>query len=125
MFGPNARKVSATSEEKIEPVTPIKTAQMPNIVMLYSQYIEERKEQVSPNTYSMNYLVWLKRLKNPDLSEEYLRVSEIGAIKLLEFYSSKYTNESIDILTALEVRGFLTLHRLMPPKGSYSVSASV
>ncbi|NJM87254.1 MAG: hypothetical protein HC847_08740 [Hydrococcus sp. RU_2_2] len=77
---------------------------MPNIVMLYSQYIEERKEQVSPNTYSMNYLVWLKRLKNPDLSEEYLRVSEIGAIKLLEFYSSKYTNESIDILTALEVR---------------------
>jgi hypothetical protein len=74
---------------------------MPNIVMLYSQYIEERKEQVSPNTYSMNYLVWLKRLKNPDLSEEYLRVSEIGAIKLLEFYSSKYTNESIDILTAL------------------------
>lgn len=103
-FDPTLERYQPQAKKKIEPVTPIKTVQMPNIATLYAQYIEERKEQVSPNTYAMNYLLWLKRLKNPELNEECLQVSEVGAIKLLEFYSSKYTNNAnkrlFDQLTA-------------------------
>lgn len=82
--------------------TPIAKNPLASIADLYEKYIAIRKPQVSPNTYALNYLEWLKRLNS--CKQEHLQVSEQSAIALLEYLEGKYTTDAnrrlFDQLTA-------------------------